>query len=560
MNCSYKTQLSSYLQGQLGEDESAWMADHLEKCSPCQLQLQLYLGEIDNPDDWESVAKSTQAIVQQVMNNVPPHPLHVIKRHKTISHQKPNSWVTRSINIMKKATIAVAGIAAVIYFGTLTSPTFATYVNSLVSPKSVQQQQTDSLFLEYPDDPYISRGVQQGYTKKVNRQVTDKGFTVDVKEIMADTKDVRIILGITDANGRPIESLFNLFPNDKDDRDAVYDIKITDQKGKLYHSNDLPPRMSVLGENNSLMMLTQPLSPYFTTKIEIPAKLNVDVSFLQIGKEKGKWAVNIPVDISKAKKDTRIIPINQTYQSPDGVVYDLKQLKVTPGQTEILLGIAGHDGEGKDLAFEIVDDKGTVLAAWSELDLHQSDDDIPNPVKQNMIHEKLVKTVDQKRNYFITFKNLPTDQNLIFKLSKTYHEEPVKAPETKLNVEELTSKKITAASNGHTLTFSNYSFQDLTNDAGKKEWYPQMDLIATLAPGVMNINRWSVKDENGKAYSLFYFNGNRTRDEHGNIKMDGQLFLDYGLEAPPKELTISYESQVKVKNDVEWEVVLPLKE
>ncbi|MFS0558421.1 DUF4179 domain-containing protein [Brevibacillus sp. 179-C9.3 HS] len=560
MNCSYKSQLSLYLQGQLGGDASAWMAEHLEQCSHCQLQLQLYLGEIDNPDDWDSVAEYTQTIVQQVINNIPPYPLHVIKRQKTISHQKPNRWVARSIDIMKKATIAVAGFAAVIYFGTLTSPTFATYVNSLVSPKLEQQQRTDSLFEKYPDDPFISRGVQQGYTKKVNMQATDKGFTVDIKEIMADTKDVRIILGITDANGRPIESLFNLFPNDRDERDAVYDIKITDQEGKLYHSNDLPPRMSVLGENNSLMMLTQPLSPYFTTKIEIPAKLNVDVSFHQIGKEKGKWAVTIPVDISKAQKDTTIIPINQTYQSPDGVGYDLKQVKLTPGQTEILLGIAGHDGEDKNLAFEIVDDKGTVLAAWTELDLYQSDDDIPHPVKQNIIYEKLLKTADQKRNYFITLNNLPTDQSLIFRLSKTYHDEPVKAVEMKLNTEELTSKKITAASNGHTLTFSNYSVQELTNDAGKKEWYPQMDVNATLAPGVMDINRWSVKDENGKDYSLFYFTGNRTPDMNGNIKMSGQLLLDYGLEAPPKELTISYKSQVKVKNDVDWEVALPLKE
>ncbi|MGG4443304.1 DUF4179 domain-containing protein [Brevibacillus fortis] len=535
------------------------MVDHIERCSYCQRQLSHYLGEIENPDNWEIVGPSTQRLVQQVINRVAPYPIHVMQRSKTNIQQKPNRWITRSITIMKKTAIAVAGIAAITYFGTLTSPTFATYVSSLVSSKPQQQQQVGSLFQKYADSEYLYRGVKQGYIQKVDLQAKDKGIIVDVKEIMTDTKDIRIILGITDTQGKQIENMFKFFPTNQDLARQVYEIKITDHEGNVYQGYDMEGYNDLhwLGDNGSLVMLNEPLTTYFTDTSEIPDKLNVQLTIKQIDKEKGNWTVNIPVDISKAKKETTIIPINKQYQSPRGTVYDLKQVMVTPGQTEIVLETTRSAGDTEELAFEIVDDKDAVLAAWSELILDQEDEDAQIPTMHNILHEQFLQTGNKKGIYFITFKNLPTDKDLTFKLSKTYTYEPVKA-EMKINIEELKNKPMTSVQNGNSLTFSNFTVQELIDGSRGKELYASLDLDVTLAPNVMDLRGWAATDEQSNGYRLISFSGNRTRDENGTIKMSGKLH--FKLARPPKELNIVYKSQVKERKNVDWKIAIPLKQ
>lgn len=559
MTCLYKGQLSSYLQGTLGDDQSVFMVDHIERCSYCQRQLSHYLGEIENPDNWEIVGPSTQRLVQQVINRVAPYPIHVMQRSKTNIQQKPNRWITRSITIMKKTAIAVAGIAAITYFGTLTSPTFATYVSSLVLSKPQQQQQVGSLFQKYADSEYLYRGVKQGYIQKVDLQAKDKGIIVDVKEIMTDTKDIRIILGITDTQGKQIENMFKFFPTNQDLARQVYEIKITDHEGNVYQGYDMEGYNDLhwLGDNGSLVMLNEPLTTYFTDTSEIPDKLNVQLTIKQIDKEKGNWTVNIPVDISKAKKETTIIPINKQYQSPRGTVYDLKQVMVTPGQTEIVLETTRSAGDTEELAFEIVDDKDAVLAAWSELILDQEDEDAPIPTMHNILHEQFLQTGNKKGIYFITFKSLPTDKDLTFKLSKTYTYEPVTA-DMKINIEELKNKSMTSVQNGNSLTFSNFTVQEFIDGSRGKELYASLDLDVTLAPNVMDLRGWAATDEQGNGDRLISFSGNRTRDENGTIKMSGKLHLK--LARPPKELNIVYKSQVKERKNVDWKIAIPLKQ
>ncbi|MED1945358.1 MULTISPECIES: DUF4179 domain-containing protein [Brevibacillus] len=568
MKCLDKGQIALYLYDLLEPEEAEFIAAHLEECRHCQLKLKHELNELEDPEESLATDEPSHAVIHDIMANLPPYPIHVLKRSEKQSIQKKIDWKKRSLDIVKKATIAVAGMAAVVYFGTLTSPSFATYVNDLYAAtiKSEPQQTESSLFAEEAsEDALIQRGLERGYNKKLDLKAVDNGMTLEVKEVMADTRDVRIIFGFKDKNGKQLEKLFpNLPAGDEDKLNETYEIKITDEDGNVletidkYHLNY--NKKESIGEKHEYLMVSRPISRYFTDVSKIPDKLNIELRIKKLDKVDGNWSVTIPVDISKAKKETRIIPINEQYTAPNGEVIDLKQVMVTPGQTEFVIENTGEGSSSQPLTYEIVDDKGAVLAAWSKLDLSSEFGEDPNPFFKNVSREYFVRANEDKNIHFITYHSLPAENNLTFRVGGTYDQVPSNFKQ-KLSIETLKTQPVTIKHNGNTLTFSNFAVEEITKinpitSAKHKMLRSTLQLEATLAPGVVFLDSWEGTDEQGERYN-FNFKGSTTKDEKGNFIMKGTLVDD--MDVIPKEMTLTIEEQVNRAKDMDWSVALPLK-
>ena len=81
--------------------------------------------------DGEEEQWDTEAIVQNIIKKLPAYPLKVLKTIDPQSSVQKN-WKKRSVDIVKKTTIAVAGLAVIVTLGTAVSPTFASYVSGAV--------------------------------------------------------------------------------------------------------------------------------------------------------------------------------------------------------------------------------------------------------------------------------------------------------------------------------------------------------------------------------------------------------------------------------------------
>ncbi|MED1800778.1 DUF4179 domain-containing protein [Brevibacillus porteri] len=568
MKCLDKGQIALYLYNLLEPEEAKVMAAHLEECRHCQLKLKQELDELEDPEESLATDEPTDAVIHDIMVNLPPYPIHVLKRSERHQLQKKIDWKKRSLDIVKKATIAVAGMAAVVYFGTLTSPSFATYVNDFYAAtiKSQPKQTESSLFAEEAsEDPLIQRGLEEGYNKKLDLKAIDNGMTLEVREVMADTRDVRIIFGFKDKNGKQLEKLFRNFPlGGQDERSETYEIKITDEDGNVLETNDKYHlnynKKESIGEKDEYLMVSRPISRYFTDVSKIPDKLNIELSIKKLDKVDGNWSVTIPVDISKAKKETKIVPINEHYTAPNGEVINLKQVTVTPGQTEFVIENTEGSGSSQSLTYEVVDDKGAVLAAWSNLDLTSEFGEEPNPFFKNVSREYFVRATDDKDIHFITFHSLPADKNLTFRVGDNYDQIPSNFKQ-KLSTETLKTAPVTIKHDGSTLTFSNFASEEITKtnpitSEKHKMLRSTLQFEATLAPSVAYLDDFQGVDDKGKEYR-FYFFGTTTKDEKGNFIMKGTLQED--MNVIPKELTFTFEEQVNVKKDMDWSVAIPLK-
>ncbi|XOS91420.1 DUF4179 domain-containing protein [Brevibacillus laterosporus] len=92
--------------------------------------------------------------------------------------------------------------------GSYVSPTFAAYVKSLFEGSS---------------DKELQYAAQEGFSQKVNASVTDQGYTLEIKEILADPMRIVAVYSIKDQQN-------NFIHPDKLD---ISKVEVTDLKGNV---------------------------------------------------------------------------------------------------------------------------------------------------------------------------------------------------------------------------------------------------------------------------------------------------------------------------------------
>lgn len=209
----------------------------------------------------------------------------------------------------RRSKVWVAAIAAIALAGSTlvyTQPTLADKLRSLFAPEGIV-------------DPGMKQAQEMGLLQIPGTHVTDEGYTVTVKEVIADS--ARMILGIDvyDNKGNVVDVDLNPL--------QTIDFKLF-TFGEGAHIRSVPFQQGGGGGqviNRFEFDFTRPV---------MTDKLLVDVLVYELHLDKrtirGNWELSLEVDLKEANAQTLLTPLNQTYETPGGLQIAMKGAARTP--------------------------------------------------------------------------------------------------------------------------------------------------------------------------------------------------------------------------------------
>ncbi|MEJ8548857.1 DUF4179 domain-containing protein, partial [Brevibacillus borstelensis] len=314
--------------------------------------------------------------------------------------------------------------------------------------------------------------------QEINKQVTDKGITLTVKEVLADPTRIALILDFVDKDGKRL-----------DYRAGEYELTftLTDKAG-----TDLNPERDGWrwGKHEEYMIVSKDLHDIFDSMEKVPDELTVGVEFNKFIDTEGSWKLDVPIDMKKAKAVAKTVVINQEYTSPQGVVIKLDNIMTVPSASLLtlktdwneqrnaeyrkLIEEKGWNDEPKeprkemrlthgelmqhyltryDLAYEILDEKGNLIAGRDDTFFKTL-----NGIEKNSVHEISSgrgKGDSQEWVWWHGFTPFIGHEKLTFKLHSIYLNEP-SSFEAKIALDELNKQPVTVENSGSTFTFSKF--------------------------------------------------------------------------------------------------------
>ncbi|AWX53964.1 DUF4179 domain-containing protein [Brevibacillus brevis] len=554
MTCFMFNQWKLYENGELSPSESKGLEQHAEQCPQCQRKLQEWVDhmleeefsaypEVPVPDTF------TDEVMSKLFEAVP---ARTARKHSSRTRRQ------RGWDIVKKTGLVVAGLTALVVTGTVVSPTFANYVNSL---------------FQIEKDAGMRNAVHKGFAQKLNQKITDQGITFEAKELMVDSMRIAVIYDMYDQNGKQI---------DLDEH--FLDSQLIDPTGKdLISEND----GIIMAKHGNYFIAKLALNDIFESSDTTPDQLVLKIEQTEIAGKEGKWELEFPIDMKKVKEATKIANFHDAkYESPQGLVMELKKIEFSPSATRVLMettyttaaeearnqqvetykknqeqgktiGIKpeflADSLSGNDIAYEITNEQGEVVAAW-DMDL---DKGIRN--RKNVLHVSgtVAEPEGDKMKWWQTFAPIQGEQKLTFQLKKIY-ERKLAYPQMELVPAELVKQKETVKDEvGNTFTFSSFVLEP-ANGEKKPKAQAVITVEGTLGKNVVRTGFWFVKDENGKVYHSYLSETESIRDKDGHVNFKGKLEIP-GMEQEPKKLTVSYADYTVEHRNVKWEVPIEIK-
>ncbi|MFS0557976.1 DUF4179 domain-containing protein [Brevibacillus sp. 179-C9.3 HS] len=539
MRCLSNEQLDAYLFHNLSMSEHKKIDDHVTACPKCTQRLSQYVEGQDQAGDFVMEESETDRVAGKIIEKLPPYPLSVLHQGVDRTKLKQAKWKKRSLDIMKKTTVAVAGLALVVSLGTMVSPSFANYVNGLYvanAPKAAVPV-SNSLFATFENaDAGMLHAVKNGFVQTPNLSVTDQGITLEVKEVLADPVRFLVVGTAKDKNGKVVL--------DANDMNTNYSLVLKDTNGKNLLPKD-EDYWQFYPTGTDYVMWHRELSTYVNRGNQLPDKVIVEVSLSQIGETKGKWQLSIPVDLTKAKAATKTVEVNQRHTTSEGEEILLRKVNFAPSGTELVLEAPQSMG----LGYELVDDKGEIIAAWDDISLNSWDkvDMSSTSISKNMItrYDLYSEEAGQKPTQIHLVAPITEQKKMTLKLQELYDYTSADL-KAKLIPEKMSKEPVKAEEAGNVFTFTNYQFSDSTI---------QIDVEGTLAQNIASVQKWSAVDETGEKYFAF-FDGKQTKDDQGNVELKGKVQIY--TSNPPKELTLGYTLKVIENSDQKWEVPIQI--
>lgn len=561
MTCLDTFMMNAYLEDKLPLRVKQDVQRHLNTCSGCQIKFEQYLDGLDNSDDEAEDVWQTEATIQNVMEKLPAYPMNVLK---PIQKQPVQiNWKKRSVDIVKKTTIAVAGLAMVVTFGTAVSPTFANYMNGIyasINPSEItvtkgpyNAKQVVDLFDKKQTDIGVKKAAENGFVQPLDMKVTDQGLTMEISAVVADPLRIMVLGSVKDSSGKKIPSFwkdqFSIISGDT--VHEFREVRLKDKNGKVItYLDDKSELLRWLplpnGEN---FAYGGQLGVYFNEANPMPDELILEMRVKRLTDTKGTWNFDIPIDMRPAKAAMKTVALNKELKTPTGATVELKEARFVPTATQ--LEFSNSNPNEKVVAgfrYELVDEKGTVVGKWD--DMIKSDERDHN---LNIIGMSYGSSVDfttklqPSRSFVHTYMPLDPAKNLTLKLDAVYTGEKVSS-QTKLSLAELEKnpKKVDVAGNQIT-------FQSIEMEVNEGDTLIDIPVEAILAKDIVGLPKLlTVKDENGNEARVVRLMVNKKENQNGTIKLEGKLEVLF-QKKDVKEISVFLDHVIK-ENKVDWEV------
>ncbi|UHA74969.1 DUF4179 domain-containing protein [Paenibacillus sp. 481] len=460
---------------------------------------------------------------------------------------KQDKRVKRQWMRLSRKRLAAAILLFIIASFIFTQPTIANWVHSLFGAGETS-------------DVGLLQSENRGIHHFTNIKVEDQGYTLEIKEIVVDTTRLVMAYRVRKPDG---EFNSNLLSTDSIDVVDANGKSILAQGGRTQNAED--------GYYITDLALYGPLE---TDRVTI--KGNVDhlgyerypQSDIESTIVKGDWRFSLDVDMTAARKQMKIVPLNGEYVAPDGtrikptrMIYHASAFQIEV-QTKLPVNVAPPNEDlilevYHQVGFYLKDNKGSYIARSPRNDknyMFNFDNKVAFPLYTTCTREGKGDSAWVTCMYtFSTYKTLPTPAVLGI---DNYNLPITTNDSISFKVSELPSQPALFKARGdeiHILKSDGFYISGLD---GEK---PSLQL---KVKGILNNNEggdnWIAHDEHGNEYRVYLEGGYTSYPDKNYVELvDDANFLIKGLGHIPDKLTLTRTATDINFRNINWTMKLP---
>ena len=527
--------------------EIAEIEKHVLHCQDCRTYKSNLINETQLlkqavsasplPDEFvDTIMGQLEDVSLEPKQAVPSSDLAAIQPPPVTTHARKNlRW--KAIMGYASAILLLSGVT-----GMYVSPTFAAYVSSFVSRVS--------------GDLGLKLAAENGFNTAVNQTVSDQGYTLRVKDIVADSARLVITYTLEDANGKPLEDQYlSYFDGSK--------IYLADKAGNVL--SELPEGHELGPGYGDITFVLD----------EWPKDEDIVVHFdiHEIGVRDPKpvnFSLQIPVNIAESKKAATTIPVQNVYTSPQGIQFSFDQVMYAPSATryeittsvtdeayererQLVREMEGDEGEftmddSYRFSYRIVNQAGEVVAASEHGEKNSGRTLYFSPTYQK--GENVNTGTIQWKTAIIPGE--PTEK-LTFILDEIEKEERADFA-ISIRPDALLQSPITKTNEE---TGDTYTIKGLKK--GKRPRTDEEIWVMTIEGNlkIWDMPSWILSDGTGKRYEVTpdYTTMTVKHTEEGEI-LKQDLFIK-GMPSLPEELSLRLKTYKKRYTNIDWKVPIP---
>ncbi|MDN9009378.1 DUF4179 domain-containing protein [Brevibacillus laterosporus] len=436
--------------------------------------------------------------------------------------------------------------------GSYVSPTFAAYVKSLFEGSSNKE---------------LQNAAEEGFSQKVNASVTDQGYTFEIKEILADPMRIVAVYSVKDQQNNFIHP----------DKIRIWDTEVTDLKGNPFKrvSSELYS-LGYYDDKYGYLTLKNPVG-------EKQQKLLLKVKGSEIDSVKGDWSLQVPFDLEKSITASKVLPMNGTYTTPQGLQINLNSVMYSPTAARVEYETKWTEEAKKRLVQESKQVKGKIASAppYVRYDDYKLNFHVENEKGEKV--KDLSTEIATPRKYLdkyghsirkYGFAPLAPDHQYTLVLDSLVKTEPYKL-DISFEPKQLADKPVRVDEDGKTIEIKSVTFDKPQNEASPKDEKHATVTLDVYVKDVSYINigdtifldddtrkiihrfGWTIKDEKGKIYNVtggdFKMLG---KDEQGRNHIRIKL-QSYEMKELPQKISLTSELAEK-RYELDWRVPLPM--
>ncbi|WP_145949080.1 DUF4179 domain-containing protein [Paenibacillus sp. Y412MC10] len=523
MKCLNRAQMEEFILEEASA--GAGLNIHVQNCSRCQA-LMAEVGQ--EQEAWSQALypeQLTDDFTRQVMASLADVPIE-----PAVEENEPDTILLRKKRrspFIRRAALAAACLLIVAAALTVyAQPSIADWVRSIFARDNTDIGLLDSQTLGLVQNPHI--------------KVKDKGYTLEINEVVVDAARIMMGVKITDPNGKPVVN--------KVDWSQV---TVKDTEGKEV------AKLHSLGGS----AVIENVSSLFPDGVQSDT-LTVEGKITQIGRKlfshkvvKGNWNFKFSLDMKKANELTKVTLLDQQYTTPDGLHVKMERLVRTPSAVRLELSTS-LDGklaklvpesglENMLLMYHFEDENGTD---FSSVNNHRS------PHMETLIAEQPQLDGDTLRWYY-TFKYLPYDREKVRFVLDGYSIPVISDDSVQFHPLELSLKPVEFKGQGDSLTISSMKIGQDPNSL-EKETVGLLQVEGKFR-NMFSHDEWVMRDEkSGREFPASFRGSYGGLNEFQEVNGDPGFIVE-GLTTLPEKATLIRKVTDKWYTNVNWSFDLP---
>ncbi|MFD1774804.1 DUF4179 domain-containing protein [Paenibacillus rhizophilus] len=431
-------------------------------------------------------------------------------------------------------------------------------ISLVPKPVSELSQRPPLQVIQWVDNS-LAEAQALGIVQQPSVEVSDKGYTLSLQDVIADSSRLVLSLQITDESGRPDKGWTkSRFDNQQ--------LRILNEDGEEigYYLSKLPLEHGSNNEKSQKLWLTYVFSRPPGDNVIIEG--NVQKLYVgDVGTEpvSGKWSFSYTADMTKSKKLTATNALDDSYTTPAGLKINMRQLVHTPIGAQLQFDTSLTDeasalstkGLGKQLMlnYHFEDENGRIL---SKVNGPGSYTGFPPDVYLNHFATEDAQTGTQHWTY--SFSYLPYDSMKVRFVLDSYSIPVQSEDSVTFRPEKLREQPVVLEAQGDIFKIHAMDIEKSSNEPGLSGHIT----VSGEVVNSFNEDRWIARDESGKEYKVYFVgnvrNGNTITIDEPKEGVNSKSYLDVlGMTAMPQKLTLIRNVTDKKYTDVNWSFELP---